>query len=683
MILSKIVTSWRDLSVSKKLYTVVGLMAFLITAELFTLKYTVNILSAVRAFVSGEGLWSKAQKNALLEIQNYIIFRDEKYHQTFLEHLAVPMGDREARLELMKSNPDLKVVYQGFLKGRNHPNDINGMIHLITNYHSVSYLAHAIDAWTKADSVIDEILKIENEIHQEIQRTPKDQVLLRQHEFLQRISDLNIQVTLLADRFTYSLGEASRWVEGTLFLILLLVILSVETTGLLLTFKYSQTLLRSLNELNSAAKKIGTGDFSQNAPVHSKDELGQLALALNQMAHNLNELAGEKHQAEKSNQVKSLFLANMSHEIRTPLGAILGFIDLLKEPHLSDNQRQQYLDIISRTGASLATIINDILDLSKVEANKVEVSSEVFSLKQLMYDLNLLLQLRSEGKGIKLTFEAAENTPEFIYSDPMRLRQILVNIIGNAIKFTNKGSVRVRYQAKNDRLQFYIHDTGMGISSKEQDKLFMPFSQGDLSIRKSYGGTGLGLVLSRKLAQLLGGNVSLHDSELGFGSTFLIEIKYEIPDELKNVTPLVKPIAEEFKNCETSLDGCRVLLVEDTVENQIFISHMLEKNNIFVKVADDGQAALEILTKESFDVVLMDMQMPVLDGYTATAVLRERGYSRPIISLTAHAMREDLKKCIDAGCDEALTKPLRQMTLINILKKYYSNAQPLQNKHAA
>ena len=683
MILKKIATSWRDLSVSKKLYAVVGLMAFLITAELFTLKYTVNILSAVRAFVSGEGLWSKAQKNALLEIQNYIIFRDEKYHRAFLDHLAVNMGDREARLELMKPNPDLNVIYQGFLKGRNHPNDIDGMIHLITNYHKVSYLAHAIDAWTKADSVLDEILKIESEIHAEIQRTPKNQVLLRQHEFLQRISDLNVQVTLLADRFTYSLGEASRWVEGTLFLILLLVILTVETTGLLLTFKYSQTLLRSLNELNYTVKKIGTGDFSQKAPVHSKDELGQLALALNQMAQNLNELAGEKNQAEKSNQVKSLFLANMSHEIRTPLGAILGFIDLLKEPHLSDNQRLQYLDIISRTGASLATIINDILDLSKVEANKVEVSLEVFSLKQLMHDLNLLLELRSEGKGIELSFEAKDDTPEFIYSDPMRLRQILVNIIGNAIKFTNRGSVRVFYEVSNENLQFYVQDTGMGISPNEQEKLFVPFSQGDLSIRKSYGGTGLGLVLSRKLAQLLGGSVSLHETKMGYGSTFLVEIKYEIPIELRNITPIAKPVAEELVNFENSLDGCRVLLVEDTVENQIFISHMLEKNNIFVKVADDGQAALDILTQENFDVVLMDMQMPVLDGYTTTAVLRERGYSRPIISLTAHAMREDLKKCIDAGCNEAITKPIRQITLINILKKYFKPQNLMQNKQAA
>jgi two-component system, sensor histidine kinase len=683
MIFKSIVTSWRDLSVSKKLYAVVGLMTFLITAELFTLKYTVNILSAVRAFVSGEGLWSKAQKNALLEIQNYILFRDEKYHKAFLEHLAVPMGDREARLELMKEKPDLKIVYNGFLKGRNHPNDIEGMIHLITNYKDISYLAQAIDAWTKADSVIDEILKIENEIHEEIQRTPKDQVLLRQQEFLQRITDLNLQVTLLADRFTYSLGEASRWVEGTLFLVLLIIILSVETTGLLLTFKFSQKLVRSLNELNYTAKNIGTGDFSQEAPVHSKDELGQLAVAFNQMAQNLNELAGEKNQAEKSNQVKSLFLANMSHEIRTPLGAILGFIDLLKEPHLSEKKRSQYLDIISRTGASLATIINDILDLSKVEANKIEVNLEVFSLKQLMHDLNLLLELRSEAKGIDLSFEAGEETPEFIYSDPMRLRQILVNIIGNAIKFTTRGSVRVRYEIKNERLNFYVQDTGMGVSPHEQEKLFVPFSQGDLSIRKNFGGTGLGLVLSRKLAQLLGGNVSLFQTKMGLGSTFLVEVKYEIPEEFKNITHLEKPAAEEFLHEQNSLDGCRVLLVEDTVENQIFITHMLEKNNIFVRVADDGQAALDILTRENFDLVLMDMQMPVLDGYTTTAVLRERGYTKPIISLTAHAMREDLKKCLDAGCNEAITKPVRQATLINILKKHYSAPKSQQNKHAA
>lgn len=673
MIFQNVSQYWKDLSVSKKLYTVVGLMAFLILTELFTLKYTVNILSAVRAFVGGEGHWSKAEKNALLEIQSYIIFRDEKYHKAFLEQLDVNMGDRAARLELMKPNPDLEVVTQGFIRGKNHPQDIPGMTDLILKYHSISYLSRAIDAWNKADIKIDELLSLESEIHTYISSTPRDQPLLRQPEFLQRLSVLNVEVTELANGFTSALGEASRWVEGTLFLILVLVILSVESTGLFLTFKYSQTLLRSLKELNTTANRIGLGELSQRAPVHSHDELGQLALALNQMAHNLGEISGEKNQAEKANQIKSLFLANMSHEIRTPLGAILGFIDLLKEKNLPEDKRKQYLDIISRTGHSLATIINDILDLSKVEAGKIEITKEVFSLSQLMRDLELLLKLRGEDKGIEFSIEAAPNTPEMIYSDPMRLRQILMNIIGNAIKFTSNGSVRVSYEVRANSLIFHVRDTGPGIKEIDVDKLFTLFSQGDTSIRKAHSGTGLGLVLSRKLAQLLGGDVKLENTRVGSGSVFSIEIACDIPQQLfdQRSPPKNKPLAQsEHKLVQNQLQGCRVLLVEDTIENQILISHILERNGLQVKVVGDGQQALDITARESFDVILMDMQMPVLDGYSATAQLRERGYTKPIISLTAHAMREDLKRCLDVGCNETLTKPISQAVLVKTIQYY-------------
>lgn len=663
---------WKDLSVSKKLYTVVGLMTFLIALELVTLKYTVNILSAVRGFVAGEGLWSKAQKNALLDIQNYIIFRDEKHYQSFLNHLAVPLGDREARLELMTPNPDYNKIYNGFVKGRNHHSDIPGMINLIMRYHWVSYLSRSIEAWVQGDQLIDDVISLGSAVHEEVLKTPRGKPLPSQVLFLQQISDVNTKVTFYADKFSYSLGEASRWVESSLFLLLLFVILAVESTGLFFTFKFSNTLVRSLNELNETAKKIGTGDFSQRAPVHSQDELGQLAMALNKMSKNLQEVSGEKNQAEEASQIKSLFLANMSHEIRTPLGAILGFVELLKESNLSERNRKQYLNIISRTGDALVTIINDILDLSKVEAGKIEVVKEVFSLDQLIRDLHLLLKLRSDDKGIELTFEAAPGTPEYIYSDPMRLRQILMNVVGNAIKFTQKGSVHVKYEVKpGDNMIFYIKDTGPGIAAHEVAKLFKPFSQGDLSIRKIHGGTGLGLVLSRKLADLLGGTVALEHSMPGDGSIFVVKIAYEVPDRLQNNLTAFAGVERRKQHVDiASVAGKNILLVEDTTENQILISHILSKNGATVKIAHNGKEALEMVQAGSFDVILMDMQMPVLDGYSATAILRQRGYKKPIISLTAHAMREDLRKCIDVGCDEVLTKPVNKLQLLETISRY-------------
>lgn len=667
MFITKLDQYWKDLSVSKKLYAVVGLMVFLITAELTTMKYTVNILSSVRAFVAGEGLWSKAQKNALLEIQNYIIFRDEKYYKSFLEQLAVPLGDRAARMELSKPHPNLQIVYAEFIKARNHPSDVEGMAKLILNFHKISYLERSIDAWTKADLHINEIVQIADDIHSEILKTPKNKPLLRQQELLQKISDLNVKITTLEDQFTYSLGEGSRWVENTLFWTSLIVILIVESTGLFFTYRFSKGLLNSLQELNLAANKIGTGDLSQRAPVNSADELGQLAASLNQMCQSLQDMSGEKHHAEEANQFKSQFLANMSHEIRTPLGAILGFAELLKENNLSEENRQQYLNIITRTGTTLVSIINDILDLSKVEAGKLEISKEVCSLKEITNDMHELLKIRSEKNGIAFEVEQFNEVPEFIYTDPIRLSQILVNITGNAIKYTKEGSVYVRFGIQDNELQFYIKDSGIGLNHHEISKLFLPFSQADQSIRKKYGGTGLGLVLSRRLAELLGGNVNLEKTEIGKGSIFSIKIPYQIPEHLKS-TSIKETVTVVQKN--GSIENCQILLVEDTIENQILISHILEKYGAKVSVAENGKVAIGLTEQNNFDLILMDMQMPVLDGFSATSLLRKKGYTKPIISLTAHAMQEDLKKCIDSGCNEVLTKPVTQAKLIQTVTKF-------------
>ncbi len=660
---------WKDLSVSTKLYTVVGTMAVLIMVELFTLMFAMDILSAVRAFVGGEGLWSKAQKNAVLEIQIYLNSRDEKDYHHFLKDMSVPMGDHQARVELMKPVVSEPAVTEGFLKGKNNIDDIPPMIRLMRRFYRVSYLAKAITVWGKADTVADEMLAVGREVHAEVQNTPRRRSLPHQAQLLKKISKINDEATILEDEFSSTLGEASRWIEHRLLLALLIAVLMVESTGLLLTFRFSRVLTRELREINAAANQVGSGDFTKVIAVNSQDELGQLAGAINKMSASLNLMKDERLHAEEASQVKSLFLANMSHEIRTPMGAILGFIELLKSPDLTESEKMEYLEIIGRTGDTVVSIINDILDISKVEAGKIEIRPENFSLSKLMGDLKNLMSLRCEDKGIRLRMKPAKNIPEFITTDPARLRQILLNIIGNAIKFTDKGEINVSYELQGSRLEFVVRDTGKGIAPENRSRLFKIFSQVDNSIRKTHGGTGLGLALSRNLAQLMGGDVTLHDSGLGIGSEFKIAIAVEVP------TVSSRPVRSTLDAALPQglpLAGLKILVVDDAADNQYLFGLILRKNGALVSQAVNGLEGVRKALAEDFDLILMDMQMPVLDGYSATAQLRAKNYQKPIFALTALTSREDLNACIKAGCTQVLQKPLKPSLLIQHLSPFNS-----------
>ena len=530
---------WKDLSVSKKLYSVVGIMALLIAVELFTLLFAMRTLSAGRALVHGEGLWSKSQKDAIQSLQQYVITHDEAFFEQFLEEIKVPLGDHRARLELEKVELDMKAVTEGFVAGRIHPSDVPPIVQLLRRFHNVDYLARAIEEWKKADELIFKLIHLSERIHQEIlhlqiQPLSQSQQKVQLEKTLREISDLNAKFTVIENAFSDTLGEASRWLERLLMILLVLAVATVESTGLFLTITFSRGLNRTLQELNDATHKVGAGDFMQTVPVRSGDELGQLASAINTMTENLRKQVSQRQQAEHASRVKNLFLANMSHEIRTPLNSILGFSDLLRDPHVTEQERQQYLDIIKRTGTNLATIINDILDVTRVEAEQLEITRSDFSLKQLIGDLQLLLNIRCEEKGVQLNIHPKGTVSEYIHTDPLRLRQILLNVIGNAIKFTERGSIDVEYEILNEQLCFTIKDTGPGINEQQKLQLFQPFSQGDSSIRKKFGGTGLGLLLSKKLAHLLGGDVILLESTPGKGSTFLVKVTYT-PVDAKSI----------------------------------------------------------------------------------------------------------------------------------------------------
>ena len=356
--------------------------------------------------------------------------------------------------------------------------------------------------------------------------------------------------------------------------------------------------------------------------------------------------------SQEASVSKSAFLANMSHEIRTPLGVILGFSELLANPESTSSEKLNFIGAIKRNGELLANIINDILDLSKVEAGKLQTERLETAISEIITDISSFLRLKAVEKGIELSISYEKTVPKIIRTDPLRLKQILMNIVGNAIKFTECGSVDVtlKFLQKNDEsgnLVFVVKDTGRGISKEEKKKLFQPFSQADVTTKRKFGGTGLGLVLSKHLAVLLGGDVVLTESTPQKGSTFTITI-----DSGPILKSSISEMGEERKillssndGSEVRLDGIRVLVVDDSADNQILVSKFLKMAGAQVNTAENGEVALEKIRQEKYDIVLMDLQMPIKDGYETTAQLRREGYKTPIFALTAHALKEERQHC--------------------------------------
>jgi CheY-like chemotaxis protein len=378
-----------------------------------------------------------------------------------------------------------------------------------------------------------------------------------------------------------------------------------------------------------------------------------------------------------------LFLANMSHEIRTPLGAILGFTALLNEGDLSAADRANYTEIVARNGEQLTQLINDILDLSKVEAGHLEMEQIEFSLTNLVSDLTSLMKFRAQEKGLTFTVVSKSVVPDVIISDPTRLRQILFNIIGNAIKFTERGGVNVTIEADDStprKISFAVEDTGAGIKPESQNRLFEWFTQADASTTRKFGGTGLGLAISRKFARALGGNVELVSSNES-GTKFNISIACSVqPSKMaseRNYAAQMEPGIDQFRKIRRGreLSDFRVLIVDDSADNRLLIQNILQRKGIHVESAENGKEGVEKALKNEYDLVLMDIQMPVLDGLQATALLRKRGYLKPIVALTAHAMKEEREKTRAAGCNFHLTKPIEIGSLLNVVSNFAQSDQ--------
>ena len=392
---------------------------------------------------------------------------------------------------------------------------------------------------------------------------------------------------------------------------------------------------------------------------------------------------------EAATRAKSEFLANMSHEIRTPMTAILGFADvLLGEPGIchAPPERIDAIRTIQRNGKYLLELINDILDLSKIEAGKLEIERLTCSPVQVLADVTSLMRVRASAKNLPLILEYLGDIPVSIQSDPLRLRQVLINLVGNAIKFTATGSVRVvahlvQRPDKPARFQCDVIDTGVGLTQPQIANLFRPFTQADSSTTRKFGGTGLGLTISKRLAEMLGGDIAI-SSTLGQGSTFSVSVD---AGNLEGVKMLEGPSEAAVPPTSTTSQTAtaavrvngRILLAEDGRDNQRLIAFILKKAGADVIVVENGQLACDAALAarangDPFDVILMDMQMPVMDGYEATRRLRSEGYTRPIVALTAHAMAGDEVKCGDAGCDGYLTKPIDHAKFLPTVSRFVS-----------
>lgn len=462
-------------------------------------------------------------------------------------------------------------------------------------------------------------------------------------------------------------NKVSSYVLQIILLILLAIIIVYITSK-----SISNKMKHNFVSFNNFFKKASTQSYKINLEELHFSEFQDLAKTINRMidirSQKEKELQIARDKAEESDRLKSSFLANMSHEIRTPMNAIIGFSELLQEEDLPFDTRQQFFTHIRNSGNSLLNLINDIIDFSKIESGELKISRTIYSLNQLFDELYHTFEKIKNNKGkehIELSFtKGLDDLNSVIYTDPLRLKQIITNLIDNAIKFTEKGSIKVSYQLNENTLIFSVKDTGIGISKDKQDIIFSRFRQADDSHARRYGGTGLGLSISKKLAELLNGDMWV-ESTTDVGSSFFVSIPY-IKDE--NTPPQIEK-KSNLNGSYNGLSGKKILIVDDYRVNLTLIEQMLQSTGVLLEVAENGKVAIESCTKKQFDLVLLDLQMPELNGYDTLKLIKKDQPKLKIIAQTAYALANEKEQIMNSGFDGYISKPIIKQDLIQLIHK--------------